>query len=261
LSLNVLVEITGYHPSQAKRERSIRYTAMEHLSSTRKIIVFGVDNLFGEEVVSGLAGKSNSLMLCGDNRERHRKLIERHPDSVKGVCSRENSEYHKQVQVMIESQGSLDAVVYLINPVSGYCFFEQSEIEIRDTFNRNLVEPILMLKAIFPYLKKSADCKVIFVDTGAFLPGVTTTEIQEASTLGVIGFCDAIQNELQGRGVDIRAITSPRQLDKKECRENSSDPETLSYCSQITEKIQDVMRSSVAIHGAGSPIALSPELH
>ena len=234
---------------------------MEHKSTSRKIIVFGVDNLFGEEVVCGLAGEGNRLILCGENRGRHRKLIDRYPDFVKGVCSRENSDYHKQVQVMIESQGSLDAVVYLINPVSGHCFFEQSDIEIRDTFNRNLVEPVLMLKSIFPYLKKSVGCKVIFVDTAAFLSGFSTTEVQQASTLGVFGFCDSIRNEMQGRGVDIRAITSPRQLEKKVCREKSSETEILSYGSQITEKIQDVMRSAVAMHGVGGSMPLSHELH
>lgn len=230
-------------------------------SVVQKIIVFGVDNLFGEEVVLGLAEEGNSLILCGENRNRQQKLIDRFPDSVMGVCSRENREYHKQVQVMIESQGSLDAVVYLINPVSGHCFFEQSDTEIQDAFNRNLVEPVLMLKAIFPYLKKSADCKVIFVDTVAFLSGVTATEIQEASTHGVFGFCDSIKNEMQGRGVDIRAITSPKQLEKRLSRDNSSETEVISYCSQITKKIQDVMRSGVAMQGGGVSMPLSSELH
>ncbi len=230
--------------------------------SNGKIVVFGIDNQFGEEVVAGLASDGHSLVLCGDNSVRHQKLTSRYGKSVKGFCDQGQADYRKQVQVQIESLGSLDAAVFLINPSRRCGFFQLADSEITDTFTRNFIHPVLMLKSIFPYLKKNKHCKVIFIDTSAFMPSLAVTdqeieltvgagiELQSASSSAIEAFCQSVQAEMAEKGVDVRAITNPAQLTIK--TQSPKDDSYMAYGSEMANKIQQVMRSSERYSGMGA---------
>lgn len=221
---------------------------MKNPKFTRNIIVFGIDSLFAEEVISGLIGEGSSLMLCGENQFRHQKLFEKFPESVVGYVTESgketSSEYHKQIRVMIESVGSLDAVIYLLNPGAGKPLVDLSEQEIREIYDRNLVHPVLMLKAIYPYLKKYQNSKVIFVDASALVAGIEKTEIEHSTTMGISGLCDSIAAQMSDKGIDIRAITAQDQLYKDSVETQIDNPRVDQYYSRITEKIQTMMKST-----------------
>lgn len=221
---------------------------MGNFESTRNIIVFGIDSLFSEEVISGLIRERDSLILCGENQFRHKKLIEKFPNSVmRHVTESETQsslEYRKQVQVMIESVGSLDAVIYILNPSVGKPLVDLSEQEVRQIYNRNLVHPVLMLKAIYPYLKKSQNSKVIFVDASALVSGIEKTEVENLTTMGISGFCDSITAQMNYKGIDILAITAQDQLYKNSVETRADNPRVDPYYSRVTEKIQTMMKSA-----------------
>ena len=220
---------------------------MAEKTITKKILVYGVNNLFGEEIVRGLAVDGNELLLCSDSENCRRRLIENYPGYVKGVSSRDEGDYLKQIQVMIESIGTLDAVIYLVQSRPPIPFFEQSLDQINGIFQTNLIEPIELLRGIFPYLRKTSESKVIFVDSEDYLKNQSQSAVHQATQHGLFGFCTAMRNDRGGKGIDLRTISSSASNGANEGMDRAGgkaiNADRKSQSRRIAEKIMAVICS------------------
>lgn len=227
--------------------------------SSRKAIVFGVDDLFGEEIACGLAAENNDIILCGDRNERQSSVQSRFPERIKGLCARDSSldksEYQKRVQVMIESHGSLDALIYLLGTGPDGQDTDKGTEDRESVFQSNLVDPINMVRAVLPYLNKSTGSKIIFVDTAAFTPGAILTPMNYCSQMVLTEFCHAVTEEMAGKPVEARTLFSPDQLMPMDTSSTKDASPTarqagMACYAELAEKIQEVLnpaRQPVAV--------------
>ncbi len=212
--------------------------------SDKNILIVGCNNDFGEQIVHSLAVEGNALLLCGNSEGQQRKLIEAYPRHIKAVSSLNRRQNLKNLQAMIEIQGSLDAVIYMVSAQSATPFFEQPWEQIDEIFESNLIEPIYLFKAIFPYLRKAGDCKVMFVQTSAVSQDSNQSATHLASQYGLWGFCMAVQRELQLKGIDVKNISTPAIVHGQSPATTS--PQSLSYqqCKKLATKISEVIKTT-----------------
>ena len=221
---------------------------------TRRSIVFGVDNQFGEEIIGGLAAENHDIILCGERNDQNLRLLNRFPEHIKGFCARDTNDYHKHVQVTIESQGSLDALIYLIRTRSARPFPEQSGNEVESLFQYSLIEPINMFRAVLPYLNKSTGCKVIFIDSDAFMPDADPAPLSSCNRMVLSEFCKTVSKDLANKPVEIRTLFSADQLMSRDMPEDilvktrlrdRASQESIPGYTLLAEKIQEVLRPAI----------------
>lgn len=160
-----------------------------------------------------------------------------HLKFVRSISHFHSSGWYKNIQSLIEFHGSLDAVIILLRSVDFSLFLEQSKEKIKNSFDHKLVEPIYFLKSIYPYLKKAANCKVIFVASEILNKCQLQSATRFACHYGLRGFCISIQDDLKRKGIDIRHISIPGVAQMSEQSDVSSEPVTQLQFKNLVAKI------------------------
>ena len=230
------------------------------MTDKKNVLILGATDQFGEHVVQELASGDNALLLCGNDQPFQQRLAEKYADHVKGVTVIDSHRNHKMVQSMVERVGSLDALIYLVPGSDQKSFLEQSCDQVREAFNATLTMPACLLQALYPYLRKSADCKVVFVDTEVFVNQAQCSSVTHlAGHYGLWGFCEGIKAEFQAKGIEVQSISAPAIFYSTR---DWVDPEGGSlgdhYYKAVIRKILEVLKSTGKVPVRSSPPAGRP---
>ncbi len=212
----------------------------------KNILILGVEDEFGDQIVDGLSAEDNSFILCGGDDQHQLSLSNRYPNCVKayeGGIGLNDS--HQPIQSMIEESGSLDAFIYLVDTFPSFQFLHQSQHQISQTLNETFITPICILQSIFPYLRKSANSKVMFVDAGMLAEKNNDSPIIQGGSYGLWGFCEGIKSEFRGVGIDVQSVSYPALYYSKEKRETThSGSKLYEHYKKVITRILDFIRSS-----------------
>ncbi|MCY3769212.1 MAG: hypothetical protein OXG56_07615 [Gammaproteobacteria bacterium] len=171
----------------------------------KNILVCGVDNPFSRKLVEDLAVEGNSLFLYGGNDALQNRLHDIFPGHIKGTLKASGQGQYMQLQALIEVFGSLDAIIYLVSDtLSEYCatrFVAHQRVPGEEAS----FEPVSFVHAVYPYLRKFSNSKIVFVDLGM------TAVLYSRSSIhwGWRAICSRMQEEFKGKQVEVSAIATP----------------------------------------------------
>ncbi|NKB76856.1 MAG: SDR family NAD(P)-dependent oxidoreductase [Gammaproteobacteria bacterium] len=214
----------------------------------KNILILGVNDQFGDQIVEGLSAEENSLILCGGDDQQQLSLASRYPRHVKSCTDSVGLNHsHQRVQSMIEETGSLDVFIYLVDTSPSHQFLNQSHQQIAQTLNTSLVTPICILQSIFPYLRKASNSKVMFVDTSIFSEKHNFSPITVGGNYGLWGFCEGIKAEFHSIGIDVQNISYPNFCYSQEKRGTNGWGVTLyERYKKVIKRILEFIRSAGA---------------
>ena len=106
----------------------------------------------------------------------------------------------------MEKLGSVDVLIN--NAGLGYekSFIDQTEEEILQVLNTNLISQILLTKEFLPNMLEKGDGKIIYVTSLAGKIGFPELAPYSASKFGVEGFAETLREELKNTGVKICVV-------------------------------------------------------
>ena len=174
----------------------------------QNILVVGVNNRFGEEIIKGLAVEQNALILCGSNSAKQKTLSGHFPNHIKATNSVDSVYEQMALMAAIERQGSLDGVVYLMDGSTNNSASSNSKLPKQEPGKVSGKGPsaIQLLRAVHPYLRKNGNCKVVLVDTEIALDKNYFNQkscLEKIKTSRAFGeLCDAFEKQ----GVEVSNI-------------------------------------------------------
>ena len=223
--------------------------------TNKNILVCGVDNPFSRKIVEDLAVEGNSLFLYGSNEALQDRLHDTFPECVKGTLKAAGHGKYMQLQALIEIFGSLDAIIYLVNDtLSEYCA-TRFMLNHRVPSDETPFEPVSFVNAVYPYLRKFSNSKIVFVDLG-----MTAIRYSRSSThFGWQEICSRMQEEFKGKQVEVSAITTPELVylhDQPQMTDRIAYRQYRSITARISNAVRSVEENAVDPTPLDQPLAV-----
>ncbi len=107
---------------------------------------------------------------------------------------------------IISESGSIDVLVNNAGILRAGAFEDLSESMIRKVIETNLFAPLLLTKAVLPYMRKQNSGYIIMISSLSGIAGLPGDVTYTASKFGLEGACEALRHEVDRWGIKIALI-------------------------------------------------------
>jgi short-subunit dehydrogenase len=169
-----------------------------------RILLTGASGGIGQAIAQALAKQGGSIVLQGRNQAALKQLLntlpnpEKHQIWLADLC--DPAAVAEQAEALSHQQG----IDILINNAGTNHFAwleDQSEQQIAQQLSLNIQAPILLSRALLPYIKKPGIIMNIGSSFGSI--GYAGYSVYCASKFALRGFSEALSRELAGSGINV----------------------------------------------------------
>lgn len=171
------------------------------------IVITGASSGVGARLSERLAARGATVVAIARNRERLQAL---HAGSGRIVpIIADTADTAALPQVVAEIEASIGPIATLINNAAVYTaheFTSQDATEIDRLIGTNLIGTMHLTRAVLPAMVARKTGRIINVASVAGTRGIPTEAIYCASKHGLLGFADALAQELVPHGITVCSI-------------------------------------------------------
>ncbi len=181
---------------------------MNDLENSKVVIITGASSGIGAAVARRLARDGMRLTLAARRLDKLEQVAAE-VDALGGEAFvvqtdvRNRDEIQRMVEATLERWGRID--VLLNNAGMGHDkpLFRLKPEKIRDEIHLNLIAVIECAQVVLTVMLRQKSGHIINVASMAGLVAMPSLSIYSASKFGVVGFSDALRQELRGSGISV----------------------------------------------------------
>ena len=176
-------------------------------------VVTGASGVIGRSIAEALSEEGYALALCYNTNQAAAK------ETVSSLSSRcpavlllqgdvFNADDVARIANTVRSRLGVPEVLVNCAGVSlkQKLFTDTSEAEIEKVFNTNIIGPMLLTKAMIPFLLEKGNGSVINIASMWGLVGASCETVYSSSKAALIGFTKALAKELAPSGLRVNAV-------------------------------------------------------
>ncbi len=165
-------------------------------------LITGASRGIGAAIAYELAKNNYDLILVGRNEKRLRKVCDgiQNREEVIAIpikCDITDKDQRKKLLLEVSRYGKLNVLINNAGIAAYKKLSETQEREIEKIINTNLTAHMLLTKMLLQHLTKNAI--IINISSAAGLEGHAKLTAYCASKFGLIGFTEALGEELEGK--------------------------------------------------------------
>lgn len=174
----------------------------------KRFILTGATGGIGQAVAAALAAAGVQLLLVSRGADALEALRERLPGSGHRVLAADLATAEGRAALVTAAGTEVDGLINNAGINHFVLFEQQSEAQLRQTLELNLLLPMLLVRDLLPLLRTRAGT---IVNVGSAFgsigfPGFTA---YSSSKFGLRGFTEALRRELAGSGIGVQYL-APR---------------------------------------------------
>ncbi|WP_111747175.1 SDR family NAD(P)-dependent oxidoreductase [Salinisphaera orenii] len=179
--------------------------------SGNSILLTGASRGIGREIALAFAKQGNKLTLAGRNEqalEETRAGVEQAGGQAIVVAGDVTDAAWREfaIQKAVETYGGLDILINNAGVVSAGSLEEQTEEDVNQQLQINLVAPILLTRAALPALRKSKQAAIVNTSSIFGLLGMPFYATYGATKSGLGHFGEAMRRELADAGIHVMTV-------------------------------------------------------
>lgn len=217
--------------------------------SGKTAVLTGAGGGIGSAMAFALAGAGAGLVLVARDRVKLDSLCESLPGEGHALVSADITSEAGRAAVLGACQGGVDLLVNNAG-VSHFGMFEQqSEQQLRQTLDVNVLAPMLLTQALLPMLAQSSGT-VVNVGSGYGSIGFAGNCAYSASKFALRGFTEALRRELADSSISVQYL-APRAV-----ATDMNPPEVVAMNKELgnaTDTAAQVANELMALLASGKP--------
>jgi uncharacterized oxidoreductase len=181
-------------------------------STVRFAVVTGGSSGIGQAFVAALHGAGWTVMACGRNHERLKRLEARFPGVVTHVCDvADRASVDSLAARIAVERGSVDLLVNNAGGLTEIDFNSASSMNVDLTADLrvNLEGAIQVTAALLPALKASPKGEIVMITSGYALAPATRAPVYSAAKSGLRSFTKALRRQLAPSNIAVVEVLPP----------------------------------------------------
>ena len=175
--------------------------------SEEQIVITGASSGVGEALALHFAQQGKQVAAIGRNEQRLATLAARHPQSITTYSTdiRDRQQVEHAAEAILE-QGTVSVLINNAACFEMKPFLEQDLDTVDAIIDTNLKGTLYMTKAIAPHMVDRGSGRIVNIASVAGTRGIPEQAAYCASKHGLVGFADAVAQELVNKGITVATL-------------------------------------------------------
>lgn len=175
----------------------------------KRILITGAASGIGRLMAEELAAQGAELVLWDINQHPLellcKTLLSNGQQASAYTCNLSNrEEIQKSAMKVLKRQGAIDILINNAGIVSGKPLLDNSDQEIEEMFNVNVLAGIYLIRAFLPTMMERQTGHIVFVASAAALCGSPKLVVYSATKYALRGVEEALRLEIKHLGYNIK---------------------------------------------------------